>query len=151
MLTIVVACKKEDTYLYEVNNVSVQQNGSVKNNVKNTTEFISIAYADLFGTTISQSDLLVLNTVYNAFGDQKMIEDRIILNFIEKPGSVIPATPSVSGDTIQFVINTYKKLYNREPNAIEKYYFKEAIRTNAAITPLMVYYALMTADEYRFY
>lgn len=146
-----ISCKKEKTFLYDVNPVNVQQNGSVKNNVKNTTEFISIAYADLFGTNIPQANLVNLNTIYNAFGDKKMIEDRIILNFINAAGSVIPALPSVNGDTVQFITNTYKKLYNREPGAFEKYYFKESIRTNSTITPVMIYYALMTSDEYRFY
>ncbi len=148
-ITMFSCTKEEKTYLYDVNSVNVNQNGAIKNNVKNTTEFISIAYADLFGRNISSADLVELNTVYNAFGDQKMIEDRIILNFIEKPGSLIPT--SVGSDTVKFVTDTYKKLYNRDPNAIEKYYFKESIRTNSSITPAMVYYALMTADEYRFY
>ena len=151
MLITFVSCKKEKTYLYDVNPVTVQQSGSVKNNVKNNTEFISIAYADLFGTNVSQSDLVELNTLYNAFGDQKLIEDRIILNMINSSGVQIPITPSVSGDTVQFINNTYKKLYNRDATAFEKYYFKESIRTNSNVTPVMVYYALMTADEYRFY
>ncbi len=151
IIITLVSCKKEKTFLYEVNPVTVQQNGSVKNNVKNTTEFISIAYADLFGTNIPQSALVSLNTLYNAFGDKKMIEDRIILNLINIPGSVIPSQPSVNGDTIQFITNTYKKLYNREAGAFENYYLKETLRMNANVTPVVIYYALMTADEYRFY
>ncbi len=145
------SCKKEKTFLYDVDPVTVSQNGSVKSNVKNTTEFISIAYADLFGTNISQADLVDLNSLYNAFGDKKLIEDRIILNFINVPGSIIPSQPSVNGDTILFVNNTVKKLFNRDATAFEKYYFKEAIRNNASITPVMIYYAFMTSDEYRFY
>lgn len=148
MLITFISCKKEKTYIYDVNALTVQQSGSVKNNVKNNTEFISIAYADLFGTNISPSDLVELNTLYNAFGDQKLIEDRIILNMINSTSVQIP---TINGDTLKFINDSYKKLYNRDATAFEKYYFKESIRTNANVTPVMVYYALMTADEYRFY
>ena len=145
-----MSCKKEKTYLYDVDPVTVQQTGSVKNNLKNTTEFIAIAYADLFGTTIPSSDLVELNTLYNSFGDKKMIEDRIILNMLNTSGSVIDSVPSVNGDTLLFISNTYKKLYNRDASAIEKYYFRESIRAGD-ITPVLMYYSLMTSDEYRYY
>lgn len=151
LLAITIAsCKKEKTILYGVDDVTLAQENGVKDNIKNTTEFISIGYADLTGSNISQSDLVILNTLYNAFGDKKMIEERIILNLIDYSGVNIPVIPSVSGDTLAFIVNTYKKLYNRDPNAFEQYYFKESIRINS-LSPKLIYYALMTADEYRFY
>ena len=146
----IVSCKKEKTILYGLDDVTLAQENGVKDNIKNTTEFVSIGYADLTGSNISQSDLVILNTLYNAFGDKKMIEERIILNLIDYSGVNISVTPSVSGDTLAFIVNTYKKLYNRDPNAFEQYYFKESIRINS-LTPKLIYYALMTADEYRFY
>jgi hypothetical protein len=92
-----------------------------------------------------------LSTVYLAFGDKKLIEDRILLNMLSQPNVQIPSVPHVNGDTTQFIVNTYKKLYNRDPDAFEKYYLKEQIRLNTAMTPRVIYYALMTADEYRYY
>jgi len=152
LLSIAVSsCKKESDYIYETNPVTVQQSGAVKNNVKSTTEFISIAYADLFGSNISQGQLTKLGNVYASFGDKKVVEDRIILNFLNVPGLQIPTTPSINGDTLAFVSKTYKKFYNREPNAFESYYWKEQIRLNANVSPLVMYYVLMTSDEYRFY
>jgi hypothetical protein len=137
------ACEKEVDYLYEVNPVTVQAPGSV--------EFLTIAWADLFGTQIPQQELAKLNTVYVAFGDKKMIEDRILLNFLSKPGVQIPTQTNVSGDTLLYINNTYKKLYNRDANAFEKYYLKEQIRLNASMTSKVIWYALMTSDEYRYY
>jgi hypothetical protein len=146
------ACKKETSFLYEVDPVTVSQsNGSGKNNVKSTTEFISIAYTDVFGTNISSSYLQTLNIVYIAFGDKKLIEDRIIRSFLNNPSAIIPTSVSVSGDTTQFVINTYKKLYNREPNEFEKYYSVQLIRDEPYMSAKVIYYALMTSDEYRYY
>jgi hypothetical protein len=145
------ACEKEVDYLYEVNPVSVQTPGSVKTNAKSTVEFLTIAWADLFGTQIPQQELSKLNTVYVAFGDKKMIEDRILLNFLSKSGVQIPAQTNVSGDTVLYINNTYKKLFNRDANAFEKYYLKEQIRLNASMTSKVIWYALMISDEYRYY
>ncbi len=152
LFILIASCKKETSFLYEVDPVSVAQNGgSAKNNVKSTTEFISIAYADIFGTNISTSYLQDLNTVYTAFGDKKMIEDRIIRAFLNSPSAIIPGAVSVGGDTAVFVVNTYKKLYNREPNEFEKYYTVQLIRTEPYMSAKVIYYALMTSDEYRYY
>lgn len=151
LLTIFFSCQKEKSFLYEVEPVTVSQNGSGKNNVKSTVEFISIAYADIFGTNISSSYLQTLNVVYTAFGDKKMIEDRIIRSFLISPGAIIPSSVSVSGDTSQFVVNTYKKIYNREPNEFEKYYSVQLIRNNPDLNARVMYYSLMTSDEYRYY
>ena len=145
------ACEKEVDYLYEVNPVAVQSPGSIKSNAKSTVEFLTIAWADLFGTQIPQQELSKLNTVYVAFGDKKMIEDRILLNFLSKSGVQIPAQTNVAGDTTLYINNTYKKLFNRDANAFEKYYLKEQIRLNASMTSKVIWYALMTSNEYRYY
>lgn len=145
------SCEKETDYLYEVNPVTVQQNGNGKNNAKTTVEFITIAWADLFGSQIPQQDLVKLNTVYISFGDKKLIEDRIILNLLNRPGVQIPSVTNVNGDTLKFIENTYKKLYNRSPDAFEQYYLKEQIRVNTAMTAVVIWYALMSSDEYRYY
>lgn len=145
------ACKKETDYQYEVDPVSVSAAGGDKTNQKTTVEFISIAYADLFGTNIPQTKLVNLNTAYTSFGDKKVVEDLIIRNFLSDTAAVIPSALSVSGDTLLFVTNTYKKFYNREPNPFEQYFWRELIRRDANLSPRTIYYALMTSDEYRFY
>lgn len=145
----ITGCRKDT--VFEVNPVTVSQNGGVKSNAKSTLEFISIAYSDLFGTSISQTKLVELNQVYSAFGDKKIIEDRIVRNFLNTSGVQVPVLPSVNGDTAAFIAKTYEKFYNREPNAFESYYLKEQIRFNAVLKPVVIYYAFMTSDEYRYY
>ena len=144
-------CKKEKTFLYELSPVSVNADGNTKANVKSTTEFISIAYADLKGSNISSSELQNLSIVYTAFGDKKLIEDRIIRQFLNDANTIIPVAISVNGDTTKFILNTYKKFFNREPDDFEKYYYKELIKANAGINARMIYYSMMTSDEYRYY
>ena len=150
-LVFLFSCTTDKKYQYEVTPVNVGQEGTEKTNRKSTTEFISIAYSDVFGTNIPQSKLVNLSVAYSSFGDMKVIEERIIKNFLNDSTAVIPSLPSVNGDTTLFVVNSYKKFYNREPNQFEKHYWKELIRTNSLVTPVTIYYAMMTSDEYRFY
>ena len=145
------SCTTDKKYQYDVDPVTVTHDKGDKTNVKTTTEFISIAYSDLYGTTISQTKLINLNVAYAAFGDLKVVEERIVRNFLNDPQVVLPTVPSVNGDTSQFITNCYRKFFNRDPNEFELYHWKELIRTNTAVNPGTIYFTMMTSDEYRFY
>lgn len=147
----ITSCKKESQYIYDVNDVNVSQPGTNKGSVKSTTEFISIVYSDLFGKNISKDELLDLTTAYAGFGDNKLIEDMIIRNFLKKPGVNIPTQSSMLADASKFVNDIYKKLYNREANEFESWYLEDLIKKEANITPELIYYAMLTSDEYRYY
>jgi hypothetical protein len=151
LLMLLFSCTKEKEIVYELNPVSVSQSGDDKDQPKSTAQFVSIAWQDLFGNNIPQSELVKLNTAYSSFGDKKVVEDAIIRNFLNKPGLNIPGVPAVNGDTIEFIRISYLKFYNREPGVFESHYLREQFRQNAALTPVVFYYALMTSDEYRFY
>lgn len=150
-LLLFSSCKKEKEIVYGVNDVSVTQPGVNKPNVKSTFEFISIAYSDLFGTTISAGDLTDLSLAYLAFGDKKFIEDLIIRNFLKKTGVIIPTPTQMTADVPGFVKATYRKFYNRDPNEFEKWQVVNYINSTSTITPELVYYSFMTSDEYRYY
>ena len=150
-LLMLSACKKEKSYVYDVNDVSVKQDGALKPNVKTTTEFISIAYADLFGTTIPKTELVKLSTAYTAFGDKKLLEEIIIKNYLNNTGAKIPTSLQMKADVNLFVKNTYKKFFNREPNEFELWTLTNTINSDATITPELIYYAAMTSNEYRYY
>jgi hypothetical protein len=151
LFLLLFSCTEDKKYQYEVNPIDVGNDGGAKTNQKSTTEFISIAYSDLYGTTISQAKLVNLSVAYNSFGDLKVIEQRIISNLLNDTTVHLPTTPAVNGDTTLFIVNAYKKFYNREPNAFEKFKWLDIIRNESGTTPTTIYYALMTSDEYRFY
>lgn len=150
---IITGCKKESptSYIYGVNTTSVTQDGVAKPNLKSTVEFISIAYSDLFGNTIDLNTLTRLETAYSAFGDKKLIEDLIIRNALNAPGVIIPTIAEMQANVPLFIINTYKKFYNREPNEFELWQLTNQINNDADITPELIYYAFMTSNEYRYY
>lgn len=152
LLTITVfSCTKEKTYLYEVAPVTVEQDGSNKNNLKSDFEFISIAYSDLFGTTISRDDLVDLSLAYSSFGDRKLVEDMIIRNFLNNPSVNIPTDTQMRNDIALFINDTYKKLFNRAPNEFESWYVVNLIENDTDITPEIIFYSFMTSNEYRYY
>jgi len=146
-----VACKKEKTYVYGVNDVTVKQDGANKPSVKTTTEFISIAYADIFGTTITSNDLTQLSLLYSAFGDKKLMENLIIKNFLNAPGTQIPSKAQMQQNTEQFLKETYTKFLNRTPNEFELYGTKNIIQADSTISPELIYYGMLTSNEYRHY
>lgn len=145
------SCKKETNVVYEVNESTVNTFGNPKERIKTTVEFISIAYQDLFGSTISAQKLASLSVAYTAFGDKKLIEDMIIKNFINQPNTTIPTPAYMQGDKKKFIAETYKKIYNRNPGEYEIWFLEKQITDNSSLTPKMIYYALMTSDEYRYY
>ncbi|HLG34676.1 MAG TPA: hypothetical protein VI757_07305 [Bacteroidia bacterium] len=146
-----MSCTKETTYLYQVNDINVSQSGNNKTTAKTTIEFISIAYADLFSTTISNGKLVELNTAYSSFGDKKLIEDRIIRQFLADTLLTLPTTVDMRNDIPLFVTKSYNKFFNRNPNDFEKNYLKNLIQNDTTITPAMLYYSFMTSNEYRYY
>jgi len=143
------SCKKD--YVYEVTDVKVTQPGGEKTNVKTTTEFISIVYSDLFNTNVPTDTLLYVQQAYDAFGDKKLIEDRIVRHFLNSPAVQIPSDATMRANIPLFVDETIEKFFNRKPDAFENYFISDIIGSNTAITAIMVYYACMTSNEYRYY
>ena len=151
-ILILFSCKKEKKVTYHINDVKITQNAVVKNHLKSTTEFISISYSDIFGTVITSNKLAELSTMYKAFGDKKLIEEMVIKNFLNEPTIQIPQIDRTSETTIQnFVTDSYKKLFNRTPDKYELWFVAESIVKDIDLTAELVYFSLMTANEYRYY
>ena len=149
---ILFSCKKEKKISYALNDVNISQNSANKDHLKSTTEFISIAYSDIFGTVITTDKLADLSTMYKAFGDKKLIEEMVIKNFLNEPTIQIPQIDRTSEITIQnFVTNSYKKLFNRTPDEYELWFVTDMIQKDADLTSELIYFSLMTANEYRYY
>jgi len=151
-LLILFSCKKEKDIIYQLNDVRIEQNSINKDHLKSTTEFIAIAYSDIFGTVIPTNKLADLTTIYKGFGDKKLIEQMVIKNFLNEPINLIPVIDRTSEIAIEsFVTDVYKKLYNRDPNEYELWFVADIITKDNNLTAELVYYSLMTSNEYRYY
>ncbi len=151
LLPLLNSCKKETQLVYEVDDVTVQKDKIGKGVNKSTVEFISIAYSDVFGSTISQDALSKVSLLYSSFGDKRLLEDLLIKNMLNAPGIQLPSDVEMRSDIGGFISRTYQKLYNRDPTELEAFELKKRIENSSTLTPDMIYYAMMTSDEYRFY
>ena len=149
---LIVSCSKDPNYLFEVENVEINQASADKNRLKTDIEFVSIAFNDLYGQNISQGELDEIITVYKSFGDKSIVIEMIIRKFISDEDSQIPNIDRSTEQTVkQFVQETYETIFNRTPNAFEKWYLSDYIYKHQEIDAKMVYYSLMTSNEYRYY
>ena len=145
------ACKKEKDYIYGLEDVQVRKDAGSKTVAKTMVEFISIAYADVFGSTISQNQLGQLSLLYLSFGDKRLLEDLLIKNMLNTQAASLPTNTEMRADINAFVRSTYLKLFNREPNELEAFTLAKEITDDASLNVEIVYYSMMTSDEYRFY
>ena len=147
------ACQKDDpAYLFELENVQVKPSSANKDRLKTDIEFVSIAYNDLFGNNISQSELDNIITTYQSFGDKSLVIELIIRKFVFSAESNIPTIDRSSKESIEaFVQQSYEKVYNRTPNAFEKWYLSDFLNSNEEVNSQVYYYSIMTANEYRYY
>lgn len=147
----IAGCTKENLNRYNLSNVAVQKPTGAKGTLKTDLEFISVAYADLFGNQISTDQLNKLIAGYTSVGDKTLIIDRIIRNFLNEPTVQIPTQQQMMADKKEFIKDCYKKFYVREPDEMEVFYLEKLINETSGITPKMVYYTFMIAEEYRYY
>ena len=151
-MILLFSCKKEKKVTYHINDVNIEQNSSNKDHLKTTSEFISIAYSDIFGTVISTAKLAELTTTYKAFGDKILIEEMVIKNFLNEPSIQIPTIDRTSEITINTYVNdAYKKLFNRTPDEYELWFVTDMIQKDIDLNSELIYFSLMTANEYRYY
>ncbi len=151
LLLVSTSCKKETVYMYEVDTVTSRQDDVNKGIPKSTVEFISIAYADVFGSTISQNNLSKLTLLYLAFGDKRLIEDLLVKNMLNSPAVEIMSNSQMRNDVSGFVASVYSRLFNRDANELEAFTLEKAINDDPELTPELIYYSMMTSDEYRYY
>jgi hypothetical protein len=145
------SCHKEQRAIYQVQEQELYQNSAEKKTLKTTTQFISIAYNDLYGTNITSSELTKLDVAYQSLGDKHVLEDMIVKSLINNGSVQIVTNAVMRADIPAFVEGVYLRFYNRKPNEFEAWKMKDLIEKNTSITPQMIYYSMMTSEEYRFY
>lgn len=151
---------EEKQYVYELEEVSVNNQKTSKSNKKSDIEYLSVAYSDLFGETISNEELNLRLNTYVAVGDKQAVMDMFIRNMLNidesgldcnAPDRVVPCARTMREAPERFVVDTYKKFYVRQPSPYELEFWKRKINKSETMTPGQVYYAFMTSKEYRYY
>lgn len=151
LLVLQTSCNKEKRYIYEVQQQELYQSAAQKQNLKTTDQFISIAYSHLFGASITNTELTKYNIALQSLGDKSTMQDMIVKSMINRSGVQLVSNTAMRADIPTFVEETYLRFYNRKPNEFERWKMKDLIEKNTDVTPQMIYYSMMTSDEYRYY
>lgn len=151
LLLLATACKKEQRVIYEVQQQELYQNASQKTTLKTTTQFITIAYNDLFGANISNDELNKMDIALQSLGDKSVVQDMIVKNLLNRSSVQVVSDNAMRADVPEFVRGAYLRFFNRQPTEFELWKMTDLIQKDQSITPKLVYYSLMTSDEYRYY
>lgn len=149
-LFALISCQKEPAYVYEINPVNVTRSKD-KSNLKSDLQFVSIAFADLFGSQISANDLNTILEGYNSVGDKGLVIDRVLRKMLTLNGIIKPSSTEMRADLNAFIQESFERFLVREPAEMELWFFTSILEKNATLQPEDVYYALMTSTEYRYY
>ncbi|MBP7166594.1 MAG: hypothetical protein KBB64_02950 [Bacteroidia bacterium] len=144
------SCMKPEP-IFEVEPVTVNVQGGTKKAMKTNRQFVSGAYSDLTNKQIATSELDDAMVCYEGFGEDYIIRDMIVRDMIKRSAVVIPSATEMRNDVNGFVRDTYTRFYKREPSDLEKWTVQNQIAQDTTITPVMVYYSFMSAEEYLYY
>lgn len=147
------ACKKdrEDVVAYDIAEQKVSKTQGEKTNQKTDQEYVSILFSDLFDKPITNNDLTTIANVTASFGDKTVINEMLVQNFLNDGGIIIPTNDEMRANPEKFITDMYRKFLTRNPNEFEVYYLKDLIVKNVDVTPEVLYYSIVTCDEYLFY
>ena len=140
-----------NTYIYEVNEVTVEPNNAGKDNEKRPEQYLNILYANLYQEPLSPNELVRLNDVITSIGDKQVAYETVVAKMMADPKVKIPSREDMLQDIEQFIRDTYKRFYVREPSQSEIAWFKNYIESRPNLTPELIYYSFATSDEYNFY
>jgi hypothetical protein len=145
------SCKKERRVNYQVIDQPANDIIIDKNKAKTETQYISILYSNLFQKALPINQLVSTQNVIQSVGDRSLVYEIILSNYMNTPGTVLPADSFMKANPEQFIINTYKRFYLRIPSELEKSFFLNYFASNPTVTPELVFTSFAASDEYLFY
>lgn len=144
------SCKKVDP-IYEVEDVIVKNDASVKHALKGDRQFVSTAYSDLLKRSIPSADLNEAMNCYASVSDKEVVRDLIIRDLLRRSNLNPPSNAQMRADADAFVKDTFDRFYHRSASENEVFAVKQQLLQDTTISAVMVYYAFMTAEEYKYY
>jgi hypothetical protein len=150
MLLLLFSCK-ENTYIYELNDLEIQPNNAGKTKEKSQEQFINVAHANLYQTALAPNQLVAISDVITSIGDKQVAIETVIAKMMSDPNVQLPSNSEMRADLPYFVEETYKRFFVRIPTEAEKTFFINFIQSNPQLEPEHVYFAFATSNEYYHY
>ena len=154
ILSILLLCTwgcKEESYIYEVNEVAVSPNNSTKEKEKTTEQYLNILYANLFQQALSPNELFNLTSVIQSIGDKQVAYETVVAKMLNDPDVVLPTKDEMRMDLDHFITESYKRFFVRLPTEAEKTFMVNFLESRPDLGPEHVYFSMATSNEYYFY
>ncbi|TNE31090.1 MAG: hypothetical protein EP346_01825 [Bacteroidetes bacterium] len=145
------ACTKVEVNQYEVDPVEVSDDHAEKSRRKSDLQLMSIMYSDVFGQSITQSELQTLSNTYNSFGDKQVIIDRLTWRFLNDVQADLPSQSEWTANPEGLVNTLFQRYLSRYPDEMERWYYVNWMSDNPDLEVKHLAYVLLTSDEYRYY
>ncbi len=137
--------------VYQLDTVNLYPTNAEKTKQKTSSQYVSILYSDLFQKTIPTNELFDLAEITLACGDKQLINDVVILSYLNRVDVIMPTDAYMNDNLETFIEETYIRFFSRKPNALEAKVLKNMIENDTEITVEMVYNSFMLSNEYLFY
>lgn len=151
LVLISCACTKVEVNQYEVDTIEVSDDNAEKSRRKSDLQLMSIMYSDVFGQSITQTELQTLSNTYNSFGDKQVIIDRLTWRFLNDVQADLPAQSEWTTDPEGLVNTLFQRYLSRYPDEMELWYYVNWMADNPDLEVKHLAYVLLTSDEYKYY
>ena len=142
---------KEETYVYEVNDVEISPINSTKNKPKTETQYISVLYTSLFQEAIGPNRMLEALAAIQSIGDKRVAFDILVSKYMADDRVVLPSEAEMRADPEAFVRDTYRRFLIRQPTEAELQWMLNYIESRPNLTPELVYFSFATSNEHFHY
>lgn len=82
---------------------------------------------------------------------QQVAYDILVSKYMNDAEVVLPTQEEMIADPDQFIIDTYKRFFIREPTEAERTWMRNLIQSRPNVTPELVYFAFATSNEHFHY
>ena len=152
---VALQCKKDklEDKIFEINEVKLYPSASAKLKEKTESQWIAVAYTNLFQQALSAGDIYRAGQCITSIGDKELAREVIISNFMNStsPLPVIPTDSDMRGNVDKFILDTYERFLIRRPTEGEKQYFRNEINNNPTRSVEIIYFSFALSNEYLFY
>ena len=157
-ILICFSCKKDITNKQVIDNVTygldtsiLYQSSAQKVKQKTTTQYVSILYSDLFSRSISSKELSELSELSLGIGDKTMGNELTLSHYLKATDLSKPSDGEMRLDVEKFVVDTYRKFFQRFPTPYEKIFLTDLINKDPSIIVVDVYTSFVLSNEYYYY
>lgn len=147
---MLVGCR-EETDLYQVNDVDILPVNSEKDKPKTSGQYISILYTNLFQEAIGPNRMLEAQRAIESIGDKQVAYDILVSKYMNDPRVVLPSDSLMRNHPEEFIRDTYKRFLIRQPTEAELRWMMNYIESRPNLTPELVYFAFATSNEHFHY